>query len=469
MMTPTILNLPTPPAAGAPSSDSALAAEPGDLLSAEFAAMFAALCAAQQPAPPVTDPVTAEVTETPIELTPEITLKSEVPTVLFEGPKVEVPVEFEAPVKVAVEDITVEGEVLLQTASIAYNPNTVTTKGAIVAPRETRISQVTVAEDIPVLPKIEAPVGEPAKPSETLEVATDELPLPAPPPEATLSEEAIEIKSATTLPVVVTAVPSKGRPVPVMGNPLPNQEPAKTEVGATVTETVTVETDEPLKVKPQTEATQRISNLIATYLVEGAQNGSRPTTARFAGLDFELELDPAARQKRQAAKADVSRTMDLSLHPFSDLIADAVTQTKDPSPVAQVSQRVMELARTSTREVESLNFRLNPKELGEVELKLTRHKDGSISAHLTTERETARVSLTRSVDELRQSLEQAGVQVAKLQVSSSTTSMDTSRRHERDTAANSDEFRTTTTTNSNEPEASNTSLANHDRLLSLRA
>jgi flagellar hook-length control protein FliK len=151
------------------------------------------------------------------------------------------------------------------------------------------------------------------------------------------------------------------------------------------------------------------------------------------------------------------------------LLADSMPAAKELSPVTQGSQRVVELAKGSTRDVESLNFKLNPEELGEVELQLTRHKDGSISAHLTTERETARLSLTRSVDELRQSLEQAGVHVAKLQVSTGTSSTDNSRRQEREATSHATNFRNGTTANSNEPEASSNTLADNNRLLSLRA
>jgi len=69
-----------------------------------------------------------------------------------------------------------------------------------------------------------------------------------------------------------------------------------------------------------------------------------------------------------------------------------------------------------------LKMRLNPAELGHVEIELARDSAGTISAHIRTETESAQHILIEGLNELRDSLRDAGVEVGNLEVSTSSTS-----------------------------------------------
>jgi flagellar hook-length control protein FliK len=62
-------------------------------------------------------------------------------------------------------------------------------------------------------------------------------------------------------------------------------------------------------------------------------------------------------------------------------------------------------------------LRLRPEELGQIDIQLSRDAAGRISAHISAERESSRGTLSRSLDELRDTLSRAGLTVDKLQIS----------------------------------------------------
>lgn len=87
------------------------------------------------------------------------------------------------------------------------------------------------------------------------------------------------------------------------------------------------------------------------------------------------------------------------------------------SIVTQTIHPLVELAhQTAQRETRSLRFDLYPKELGRVEVELARDGAGNVSATLNTEQADAAQTLTQSLGQLREALEQAGVKVEQLQV-----------------------------------------------------
>lgn len=65
-----------------------------------------------------------------------------------------------------------------------------------------------------------------------------------------------------------------------------------------------------------------------------------------------------------------------------------------------------------------LKFRLDPADLGSVEITLVRHENGSMSAHLVAESDSAMHTLHENVAELRGSLENSGLQLQELEISS---------------------------------------------------
>lgn len=65
----------------------------------------------------------------------------------------------------------------------------------------------------------------------------------------------------------------------------------------------------------------------------------------------------------------------------------------------------------------SLKIRLDSGDLGSVEITLVRHEGGSMSAHLVTDTEGSRQALNENLIQLRNSLENAGLQLHELDIS----------------------------------------------------
>ncbi len=68
------------------------------------------------------------------------------------------------------------------------------------------------------------------------------------------------------------------------------------------------------------------------------------------------------------------------------------------------------------RERQSLKIQLHPSELGTVEISLVKNESGSVNAHIVADNESAHASLNENVEQLRSSLENAGLQIEKLEV-----------------------------------------------------
>jgi flagellar hook-length control protein FliK len=84
----------------------------------------------------------------------------------------------------------------------------------------------------------------------------------------------------------------------------------------------------------------------------------------------------------------------------------------------QIISPMVELARQmSNRETRTLRLHLRPEEFGEINLKITRGADGRLSAAMSADLDFTRQALTEGINSLRESLEQSGLGVDRLDVS----------------------------------------------------
>ena len=88
-----------------------------------------------------------------------------------------------------------------------------------------------------------------------------------------------------------------------------------------------------------------------------------------------------------------------------------------PQLINQTVRPIIELAeRISRRETRSLRFSLNPEKLGRVEVEVTRDAEGHLSARFTAEQVESGHALAQGISHLRETLEQAGLHVDRLEV-----------------------------------------------------
>jgi len=114
-----------------------------------------------------------------------------------------------------------------------------------------------------------------------------------------------------------------------------------------------------------------------------------------------------------------------------------------------------------------LKLRLHPAELGAVEIKLERNNSGTLNAYFQTETDGARAALSQNLEQLRDSLQNAGFQIGQLEItngSNSSTANQHRENHSRhsETVENYNFSRSSETPDDLESNASN-------RLLSLLA
>lgn len=84
----------------------------------------------------------------------------------------------------------------------------------------------------------------------------------------------------------------------------------------------------------------------------------------------------------------------------------------------QIAPKMMELAAAAiSHGKQVLKMRLHPAELGTVEITLERNEAGVLDAHLKTSNDAARDILSRGMDQLRDSLQNAGWQIGQMEIS----------------------------------------------------
>lgn len=127
----------------------------------------------------------------------------------------------------------------------------------------------------------------------------------------------------------------------------------------------------------------------------------------FAALNFDRFLKPTGIQRE-----------------IVEVSSDSLVE--DQRVIDQIEPKIIELAALAARKDEKqlLRMRLNPAELGEVEVRIERDAAGKIHTHFRTTNEAARHILSESLGQLRESLQNSGWQVENLEVSSSPYSSD---------------------------------------------
>ena len=153
----------------------------------------------------------------------------------------------------------------------------------------------------------------------------------------------------------------------------------------------------------------------------------------------------------------------------------APVPTEGANVAAQIEPQVVQMiaAAIRTEKPQILKMRLNPAELGGVEIKIEKDANGKINAHFTTEKEETQKILTENIAQLRDSLQDSGWQVERVEVSCDSFSFGGNDARENSSQANENAARSSFA-NANEAGGSaNTkedlNSEKSDRLLSVRA
>jgi flagellar hook-length control protein FliK len=156
---------------------------------------------------------------------------------------------------------------------------------------------------------------------------------------------------------------------------------------------------------------------------------------------------------------------------FASTVRDLESDASATSIQSQTISQILAQAETLTgRQTRSLRLRLRPEELGEIDIQLSRDAAGRISAHISAERESARVALSRSLDQLRDTLSRAGLTVDKLQINAEP-GLFAGNRENNDAGSNTRQSSSgiANLLTENETEASGQPRADDEKLLSLHA
>lgn len=98
----------------------------------------------------------------------------------------------------------------------------------------------------------------------------------------------------------------------------------------------------------------------------------------------------------------------------------------------QINPHLLELAALAARknEKQTLSLRLHPAELGTIEIKLERNSSGMLNAFFQTDTDGARQVLTNSLEQLRDSLQNAGWQIGQLEITNGSNSSTANQHRE---------------------------------------
>ena len=227
----------------------------------------------------------------------------------------------------------------------------------------------------------------------------------------------------------------------------------------------------------QSEAARRDANLVAGYLAEATRNEGKSVAGvktLLAGNGFNLRGDDKERGSDSDLGSQVSalRGEGSFAATVRDLQANGAAQSNGGSSIQSqtISQIIAQAETLPGRQTRSLRLRLRPEELGQIDIQLSRDASGRISAHISAERESARGALSRSLDELRETLSRAGLTVDKLQISTHVGLL-AGNRDSNDARSNTGESPTVAANllTPNETEAGGQKLAEDEKLLSLHA
>lgn len=228
-------------------------------------------------------------------------------------------------------------------------------------------------------------------------------------------------------------------------------------------------TDQTLQTNAARRASSLVDSLAQTTLTEGGGNAAVGGKNPLSGNGFDLRGNDS---QRDSNFVPPSRLPGLSGEvSFATTVRDLQSGGGGSSIQSQTISQIMAQAETLPgRQMRSFRLRLRPEELGEIDIQLSRDAAGRISAHISAERESARGTLSRSLDELRATLSRAGLSVDKLQISTEP-GLSTGNRGTEDARSNTRESPSgvANSLSQDETETSGRPLAEDEKLLSLHA
>ena len=75
-------------------------------------------------------------------------------------------------------------------------------------------------------------------------------------------------------------------------------------------------------------------------------------------------------------------------------------------------------------------MRLHPADLGSVEIRLEKNNAGTLNAYFRTETDGAKQALTQNLEQLRDSLQNAGWQIGQMEITNSSSSSTAGQHHQ---------------------------------------
>ena len=119
---------------------------------------------------------------------------------------------------------------------------------------------------------------------------------------------------------------------------------------------------------------------------------------------------------------DISKTINADHAPTpiaQTALSTPEQKVRETDIIKQIDAQMLQLADFPARKEgkQVLRMKLNPEELGTVEIQLEKTASGSISAHFRTDNDSAKHILTNNLEQLRESLQNLGMQVGQLDIS----------------------------------------------------
>ncbi len=207
----------------------------------------------------------------------------------------------------------------------------------------------------------------------------------------------------------------------------------------------------------------RISSLQSEQNISKIMNNSveKPTHKPLKPLNFSNEFSGLSFDKFLKSVSNEQKTV--------ESVANSLFNSN--AVFEQIEPKIIELAGfiQKSEEKHLLKMRLNPAELGEVEIKLEKDAAGKITAHIRTENESARHILAESLGQLRDSLQNSGWQVERLEVSCNPNQSSGNEHREKESRQNETERGNAFGFNGNVENEGETAENPADRLVNLRA
>ncbi len=203
------------------------------------------------------------------------------------------------------------------------------------------------------------------------------------------------------------------------------------------------------------------------------ENSSQQNFPEIRLENSEIKTLENAEVQPNDSEIDVSVKFDKLFETISNsqkLTATVQKSQTEPAQIAeQINPHLLELAALADKknEKQTLRMRLHPAELGTIEIKLERNDSGTLNAYFKTETDGARAALTSNLEQLRETLQNAGWQIGQMEITNSPTASTANQHRENnqrqsESVENYNFSRSSETPDELEPAASN-------RLLSLLA